>query len=577
MKLVHVGIMLCAAAGGARGAGAAVSEPSGAILAREPVTIILTHGRIHTPRGMDEALAISSHGLIVAVGSASDVAKLRGKTTKVVDLAGQAVLPGFNDMHVHPVFAGLQEQRCVVPQGSRLEALQAAVKRCVAKASPNEWITGGQWDASAIGRPPTRAMLDEVAPNNPVLLGDTSEHSAWANSRALSIAGVDRNTKDPSLGIVERDVQGEPTGVLREDAVMLVRRHVPPPTDAQIRAALKASADLMLSYGITAFTEAAAGYSSTVEKEVAAYAALSDSGALKQRVRLCLSWTPGNADSEAVIAARSVFARDRIAVDCVKIFLDGVPTDSHTAAMLEPYEGTVAGRTDEASRRGMLLLSQKTLDEAVTRFDSLGLAVKFHAAGDAAVRAGLNAIEAARRANGFSGVLHDVGHCTFVARQDIPRARAIGATFEVSPYLWDPSPINDDITAAVGMARIQRVWPVREMIDAGALVVPGSDWSVVPSVNPWIAVETLVTRENPGGSVRSFGKAEAISVKEAIQLFTVNSARHRHLEGSLGAIAPGMLADLIVLSKDPYEIPARELHEIKVITTFIGGEPVFQR
>ena len=526
---------------------------------------------------MEEASAISSHGWIVAVGSATDVAKLRGKTTEVVDLAGQAVLPGFTDMHVHPVFAGLQAQRCVVPQGSTLESLQEAVKRCVAKAAPNEWITGGQWDASAIGKPPTRAMLDAVAPNNPVLLGDTSEHSAWANSRALAIAGVDRNTKNPSLGIVERDARGEPTGVLREDAVTLVRRHVPPPTDAQIRAALKSSADLMLSYGITSFTEAAAGYSSTVEKEVAVYAALSDSGALKQRVRLCLSWTPGNADSEAVIAARNTFTRVRIAVDCVKIFLDGVPTDSHTAAMLEPYEGTVAGRMDEASRKGMLLLPQKTLDEAVTRFDSLGLAVKFHAAGDAAVRAGLNAIEAARRANGFSGVLHDVGHCTFVAREDLPRARAIGATFEVSPYLWDPSPINDDIAAAVGMARIQRVWPVREMIDAGALVVPGSDWSVVPSVNPWIAVETLVTRENPGGSVRSFGKAEAISLKEAIQLFTVNSARHRHLEGSLGAIAPGMLADLIVLSKDPYEIPARELHEIKVITTFIGGKPVFQR
>jgi predicted amidohydrolase YtcJ len=548
-----------------------------AALSQEPAKIILVNGRIHTPLGTQEAMAIGARGLILGVGTTTEVERLRAKATQTVDLQGRAVLPGFSDMHVHPVFAGLQAQRCVVPQGSSLEALQRAVKQCAAKAAPGEWITGGQWDASALERTPTRDLLDAVAPDNPVLLGDTSEHSAWANSRALQIAGIDRKTPNPSLGILERDAAGEPTGVLREEAVALVRKHVPAPTDAQIRAALKSSADLMLSEGITSFTEAAAGYSSTVEREVSAYAALADSGALKQRIRLCLSWTPGNTDSEAVIAARNFYARERIAVDCVKIFLDGVPTDSHTAAMLEPYAGKVAGRTDEASRRGLLLLPQKVIDEAVTRFDSVGLAVKFHAAGDAAVRAGLNAIEAARRKNGFSGVLHDVGHCTFVAREDLSRARAIGATFEVSPYLWDPSPINDDITAAVGTDRIRRVWPVREMIDAGALVVPGSDWSVVPSVNPWIAVETLVTRENPGGSARSFGKEEAITVKEAIDLFTVNAARHRHLEGSVGSIAPGMLADLIVLSKDPYEVPARELHEVTVLATFIAGESVFQR
>src|SRR5882762_9542577 len=207
--------------------------------------------------------------------------------------------------------------------------------------------------------------------------------------------------------------------------------------------------------------------------------------------------------------------------------------------MLEPYHGAVQGRSDEASRKGMLLVKQDVLDEAVARFDRLALTVKFHAAGDAAVRAGLNAIEAARKANGFSGVLHDVGHCTFVAKGDIRRARAIGATFEVSPYLWGPSPINDSITQAVGPELIKRVWPIREMIDAGAQVVPGSDWSVVPSVNPWIAVESLITRERPGGSADSFGKSEAISRKEAIDLFTVNAARHLHMEGKLGQVAVG--------------------------------------
>ena len=146
------------------------------------------------------------------------------------------------------------------------------------------------------------------------------------------------------------------------------------------------------------------------------------------------------------------------------------------------------------------------LNAAVTRFDRMGLTVKFHAAGDAAVHEGLDAIAAARKANGFSGLMHNVGHCTFVAKADIARARAIGATFEVSPYLWGPSPINDSITQAVGPHLIARVWPVREMLEARALVVPGSDWSVVPSVNPWIAIESLVTRERPGGSPDSLAR-----------------------------------------------------------------------
>ena len=147
----------------------------------------------------------------------------------------------------------------------------------------------------------------------------------------------------------------------------------------------------------------------------------------------------------------------------------------------------------------------------------------------------------------------------------------------MSPYLWSPSPINDSITEAVGPVLIQRVWPVREMLEARALVVAGSDWSVVPSVNPWIAVEALVTRERPGGSADAFGKGEAITLDQAIRLFTVNAARHRHAENQLGDISVGKLADLIVLDRDPFAIPVRELHTVRVMKTFIGGELVYSR
>jgi hypothetical protein len=225
----------------------------------------------------------------------------------------------------------------------------------------------------------------------------------------------------------------------------------------------------------------------------------------------------------------------------------------------------------------MLLVEQSVTNDAVTRFDNGGMTIKFHAAGDAAVRSGLDAIEAARDANGMSAQRHSVGHCTFIAKEDLQRASALNATFELSPYLWSPSPINDDITMAIGPERIERVWPFREAIDSGALVVAGSDWSVVPSVNPWIAIEALVTREEPGGSDKSFGKPQAISLGEAIDLFTVNSAKHMGTENKLGKLEPGMLADFVVVDQNPFEVPATELHRTEVVMTYIEGEKVYDR
>jgi hypothetical protein len=555
----------------------AVAADTGRLAGSGPAALLLTGGIVHAGAGTAEALAVDSSGVIIAVGSAQELAALGTPQTRVVALDGATVLPGFHDLHVHPVFGGTLQQQCKIAQGADLAAIQARVRECVAATEPGAWITGGQWDASAIGGIPDRGMLDGVAPANPVVLHDTSGHSIWVNSKALTAAGITRDTAAPEGGIIERNAAGEPSGALRETANALVMAHVPRPGEKQLRSALSWALQEMLANGITSFTEASLGFAAGMGPEAAMWTRLADEGVLRQRARICITWAPGDAEAEGLIAARNTWTRERLSPDCVKIFLDGVPTDSHTAAMLEPYAGTVAGRDDEASRKGLLLVPQPVLDEAVTRFDRMGLTVKFHAAGDAAVRAGLHAIEAARKANGFSTLLHDVGHCTFVAKDDLLRARRIAASFEVSPYLWDPSPINDDITRAVGEPRIGRVWPVREMIDAGAHVVAGSDWAVVPSVNPWIAVETLVTRENPGGSQRSFGKKEAITVAEAIGLFTTNAARHEGSEDRLGRIAPGMIADLVVLDQDPYAVPATKLHRTTVLKTLINGEIVYER
>ncbi|WP_055698543.1 amidohydrolase [Streptomyces silaceus] len=536
---------------------------------------ILVGGQVRTSSGWADGLAVRA-GVIEAVGGRDDVLRRRGPDTRVVDLAGDTVLPGLHDLHVHPIYAGVRERRCKVPQGSSLDATLRIVAEHVSRAAPGAWVLGGQWDAFALGGTPDRTLLDAVSPDHPVILEDTSGHSSWANSAALRAAGIHSGTPDPLGGFFERDAAGHPSGIQRETAADLLAASAPKPTDEEVEAALEWALDEMLSYGITSFTEAAVGFTAGPQAELRAYTRLAARRAIRQHVRLCLVWSPYDPLCEDVIAHRNLYASDHLAPDCVKIFLDGVPTDSHTAAMIDPYKDTEEGRDDAAGRYGMLAIAPAVLDEAVTRFDRMGITVKFHAAGDAAARAALDAIEAARTANGHGPHMHNVGHCSFVTKSDIERAARIGATFEVSPYLWRPSPICSDITAAVGLEAVERAWPVREMLEARALVVAGSDWCVVPSVNPWAALESLVTRQEPGGSADSLGPSQAITLEQAFDLFTVNSARQEGMTHRVGRIEPGMLADIVVVDRNPFAVPITQVHRTEVRMTFVEGAPVFE-
>ncbi len=211
----------------------------------------------------------------------------------------------------------------------------------------------------------------------------------------------------------------------------------------------------------------------------------------------------------------------------------------------------------------------------VTHFDAMGMTVKFHAAGDAAVREALDAIEAARKTNGYSGLLHDPGHNSFVHIEDVKRARELGAALEFSPYIWYQSPIIDDIKKAVHPDLMERWIPIKDALDSGILSVPGSDWNVVPSVNPWIAIETLVTRQPPGGGGEPLGAAERITLKQAIDMFTINSARQQYSADHLGTIETGKLADLVVIRQNIFKEPITKVHDTKVLMTIINGDVVY--
>ncbi|MEL1251098.1 amidohydrolase [Aurantiacibacter gilvus] len=503
-------------------------------------------------------------GAIIAIGTRAEVEQFLGESTEILDAGGRLVVPGLYDMHVHPLGAGLNARNCALAQGSGRDEVLATIRECSADKGDDEWVVGNGHDNASFGQtPPNRYMLDEISEEQPMLFFDISGHSTWANSRALEIAGIDRDTPDPEGGVIERGADGLPTGILRESASRLVYSQIPGPTLEENREALAWGLDHLLTYGITSFDDAGLSRAGAL-----AYAQLADEGRLHQRVRGCMMVRdPG------LIADRALFRRPRFDPSCVKIMLDGVPTDGRTAAMVDPYmPHDNAGY--EGRERGLLMIPEDELNELVTDLDARGLTVKFHAAGDAAVRAGVNAIAAAREANGFTPHMHNVGHTSLAQMSDIERAREVGATLEFSPYIWFPSPITVDIERAVGEERMARWVPVGDALTLGANSVPGSDWPVTPSANPWLAIETLVTRQVPGGGGPILGEDERISLEDAFDLFTHDAARSRGELSVLGTLETGKLADFLILDQNIFEIPLTQIHRTNVLEVYIEGEKV---
>lgn len=534
--------------------------------------VLFINGNIYTPSGWRSAMEVRD-GHIARLGTARQARQWRANAKRVIDLKGKTILPGLYDMHVHPVLqAKGNEGACRIPQDADGPKLLGIVANCVKAAKPGEWVTGAQWQASLLqGTPITAATLDRISPNNPVMLFDVSGHSVWANSLALAAAGIGDSTPNPEGGIIERDANGKPTGVLRETAGRMVTTKIPPQPQDQTLRNMRQLLTMFSGYGVVGYVEAMA-----YQDDLEVYASLADQGLLKQRVQACIAFSESgrpNPAFEQTVASRARYSRKTFNANCIKVFADGVPTESHTAAMIDDYQ---AGQPN-APAKGLLLFDPLQMAGLVTAWDKQGITVMFHAAGDRSVRAALDAIQAARRTNGPNGPIHQVGHSTFIDAADLPRFKALNTSVEFSPYLWDPQPINDDITSAVGSPRIDRVWPIREGFAADAMVIAGSDWAVVPTPNPWIGIETAITRRNPGGSERSFGLQEAITLPQAIDMFTINAARRMGIDRQAGSLVAGKWADFVILDRNPFQIPVTQIHTIEPAETWIAGERVFSR
>ena len=558
----------------------ACSEPaseSTAVSAPTAADTVYTNARVYTVDAANswaEAFAVKD-GAFIAVGSAAEMQQYTDDQTDIVDLEGRMVMPGIHDMHAHLSQAGTKELfECGFPFSLGVDEIVTQVSECAQNATEGEWIRGGQWAMELLDSdtPPARAMLDAAAPNNPVLLIDSTVHAVWVNSKALEMLGVDDDTADPVGGVIERDDKGAATGVLFDNAAYQQLSKLPMYSESQMQDALAWSIAQFNQVGVTALKDA------MVDAPAAAgYAALAANHRLNATVATSLAWRmawAGPQDSlERTIESRSQYASANVQVDFAKIMLDGIPP-SQTAAVLEPY---IADGKHPEGHRGYLTQTPESLQEDITALDARGLTVKVHATGDRSVRAVLDAVEAARAANGDSGLRHEVSHAEMIHADDLPRFAKLGVTAEMCPILWYPSPLHSMMESALGVERSSRFWQARSLMESGALVIYGSDWpSVVPSANPWPGIEAMVTRADPYGVNQGMlAPEEALDLATVLRIFTINGAESMYRADQSGSIERGKSADFIVLNQNLFDIAPAEIGDTEVLQTVFQGRTVY--
>ncbi len=539
-----------------------------------PADLVLSGGHVHTvdpTRPRAEAVAVRGER-IVAVGSAADIAGLIGPRTRVVDLAGRLLVPGFQDAHIHPIFAGVDRLQCDVRDGRGRAAVLALIRQFVADHPDDEWIVGSGWYmADFENGTPRREDLDAIVADRPVFLPNRDGHSTWVNTKALELAGIDRDTPDPSDGRIERDPDGTPTGCLHEGAAHAVERLMPVPTAELMAEGLRLAQAYLHSLGITAWQDAIVR-----PEDQAVYRTAAEAGWLTARVELAMWWdrTRGDDQVDELIERSRTGSVGTVRANSVKLMQDGV-LETFTGAMIDPYFGADGRPTDN---RGISFIDPKRLPGWVTRIDAAGLQPHFHAIGDRAVRECLDAVEAARSINGPSDTRPHISHIQVIHPDDIARFAALDVIANAQP-LWACHEGQMDVLTIpfLGPERTTWQYPFRSLVDAGARLAMGSDWSV-STPNPLEEMEVAVTRVYPEsrGASEPFLPEQRLTLAEAIRAFTVGSAYANHLDAETGTIEVGKLADLAVIDRDLFAPEAGPIGDGRVLGTFVGGRAVFE-
>jgi predicted amidohydrolase YtcJ len=538
----------------------------------EPADIIVVHGRVYTENPKQPwAQAVGIYrGKIVAVGDDPVIERMRGMGTKVINAGGKLVLPGFTDSHIHFLEGSLSLGRVNLAGAKDAAEIQKRLREYAQGHPGEDWILGRGWNYAMFVPQglPDKKYLDEIFPARPVLLDGYDGHTYWANSKALALAGITRETPDPVNGTIVRDSQtGEATGALKEAAAGLVAKVIPKPTRAEKLLALRAGMKWANEHGITRVHSAGGDFDA-----LDLYDEMRHRGDLSVRMYIAYFLDPPELrprDVEAIESAQKKFHDAWIDAGAVKFMVDGV-IESHTAAMLEPY-------TDDPSLKGKLFWEPARYNTAVVELQKRGLQLFTHAIGDYGVRTALDAYENAAGKNRKRDSRPRIEHIETINAADIPRFGKLGVIASMQPLHSYPDSDTLDVWARnIGPDRATRAWVWKSIADAGGHLAFGSDWPVV-TLNPWEGIQTAVTRQTTEGKPEGgFVPGQRLTVEQAIEGYTLGAAYAGRRETSEGSLEIGKLADLIIVSQNVLDIAPANIAKTKVLTTIVGGRLVYQ-
>lgn len=530
-----------------------------AVAAAADTAVYNVVGYTPTDDGVREfsVLVFDADGKVVATGDEALLEDLPDADR--VDGGGKFVLPGLTDAHAHVYSQGFLTVSLNLLGAPSVEDAVASIAEFASRRRTG-WILGRGWNQVLwpVQEFPTAADIDAVVDDRPVWLNRIDGHAGWANSKALAIAGIDDDTPDPVGGKIIRDGNGKATGVLIDNAMTLVEKHVPEPTRSEIREAYAGAIDSLLAEGLTGVHDA--GISKT-EAEI--YMSMADDGELGMRIYAMLSDTGPNLDAfDAPIRA---YGNDHLDIASVKLYSDGA-LGSRGAAMIEPYD-------DDPENRGLPFYTQEELDSFVRKANDKGFQVGIHAIGDLGNRMSLDAFERAQGGKP-SPLRNRVEHAQIIALDDIPRFAELGVIASMQPVH-----ATSDMNMAedrVGPQRIKGGYAWRRLLDSGAVIAAGSDFPVeLP--NPFHGLYAAVSRQDRQGLPEGgWYSDQALTRAEALHAFTLGAAFAAHQEDRLGSLEPGKWADFIVVDRDYFEIPVGEIDDIRVLQTWVGGELVYE-
>ena len=528
--------------------------------------LIIINAKVQTmDRNQPTAEAVAIHrNRIVAVGSTTDIRKLAGSTTKVIDAKAQLVVPGFNDAHVHFLSGGFQLASVDLRDANTPQEFAERIRDFGAKLPTDRWITGGDWDHERWPEAslPTKELIDRYTPATPVFVNRLDGHMSLANSVALKLAGVTSATKDPDGGVIVRDPKtGEPTGVLKDAAQSFVWKVIPPSTFEEKLEAARAATNHAARLGVTSVQDMSAGV------DVGVYQTLLDRGELKTRIYAV--WPLPSWDRLARTGVRANFGSPMLRTGGLKGFSDG-SLGSTTALFYEPYR-------DAPNTSGIPsgeMFPESAMLERVRGADKAGLQVMIHAIGDRANDMILAIFEQVQKENVARDRRFRIEHVQHLRPQDIPRFARAKVTASMQPY----HAIDDGRWAEkrIGKERAKTTYAFRSLLDAGATLAFGTDWTVAP-LDPMLTIYAAVTRRTlDGKNPKGWVPEQKISVAETVRAYTAGSAYAEFQENEKGTITPGKLADVVILSRDIFKIDPNEIENVKVVMTIIDGRIVYE-